>query len=78
MIKCPFCKGEIEVCIADDEGNIRDDSYLEDPYSGVSYFPKHEEKDGCPIATHEGEILGVFLYDTREELVEKFRGGKGC
>ena len=34
---CPFCGGEAEIQIADDEGNIHDEDYINDPYSGHHY-----------------------------------------
>lgn len=37
---CPFCGGEAKLQLTDDEGNFKDESYLENPYSGVGYVPK--------------------------------------
>ena len=34
---CPFCGGEAKLQLTDDEGNFKDESYLENPYSGVGY-----------------------------------------
>ena len=35
------------------------------------------ENDGCPIATEDGALLGVYAYDTKEEAVEAWnRRGK--
>ena len=69
---CPFCKISPKIQITDDEGNFRDESYLNDPWSGVSYGIVHEAaKDvDCPIATHPEELLGSALYDTLEEAAE--------
>lgn len=30
---CPFCGGEAKLQLTDDEGNFKDESYLENPYS---------------------------------------------
>ena len=68
---CPFCGGEAEVLTCDDEGNIHTQEYIDYPWSGLRYALNHEEKDnkGCPIATHEGEIIGAYLYDTEKEAI---------
>ena len=34
---CPFCGKEARLQLTDDEGNFKDESYLENPYSGVGY-----------------------------------------
>lgn len=77
MIKpkpCPFCGGKVAVVICDDEGNLRDDDYLSNPYSGVGYVLRHtyELNPKCPIAKYEGDggIVGVWIYDTAEEAIE--------
>jgi len=69
---CPFCGGQIELLACDDEGNIHDEAYMDDPWSGLCFALKHEYKDRkeCPIATHKGEILGIVLYDSAEEAIE--------
>ena len=58
MIKpkpCPFCGGKVAVVICDDEGNLHDDDYLFNPYSGVGYKLRHthELNPECPIAEYE-------------------------
>lgn len=67
---CPFCGERIDIRIHDSEGNLRDKNYMSDPWSGLSFTPKHEytKNNNCPIATHEEEILGCRLYETIEEL----------
>ena len=74
---CPFCKGKVRVAICDDEGNIHDDGYKDDPWSGLGYLLVHEEKDvpkgkHCPIATFDRDELGLgtMIYDSREEAEE--------
>lgn len=71
---CPFCGGKVAVVICDDEGNLHDDDYLSNPYSGVGYQLRHthELNPKCPIAKYEedGGIVGVWIYDTAEEAIE--------
>ena len=72
---CPFCGNKIRIVISDSEGNIHDEEYEKDPWSGLGYQLYHDITDdpteNCPIARHEGEgIMGVWIYDTREEAIE--------
>jgi len=69
---CPFCGEKIGIHIMDAEGNMRDESYLDDPWSGVSYSIKHyaTDENSCPIAGHEDESVGIWLYNTKEELIQ--------
>ena len=39
---CPFCGGEARLQLTDDEGNFKDEAYLENPYSGVGYVIMHD------------------------------------
>ena len=69
---CPFCGGEASLIVSDDEGNVRSEEYENDPWSGLSFKIKHDHYDNkdCPIASYgadEGESIGVYLYDSREE-----------
>ena len=70
---CPFCKGITHILVCDDEGNIHDEEYEKHPWSGLKYALAHyhEENENCPIATYknDGVILGVYLYDTKEEAI---------
>lgn len=70
---CPFCGKVPMIYVCDDEGNIKDDNYELDPWSGLCYSICHTIDEGfntdCPIATHDWEILGTKLYDTIDELV---------
>ncbi len=66
---CPFCGGDVEFWIMDDEFNIKGNDYVDNPWSGLRYGLSHMESsnDGCPIATEDGALLGVYGYDTKEE-----------
>lgn len=68
---CPFCGGEVLIVVCDDEGNIHDEEYEKDPWSGLGYMLYHDITNAvgdCPIAGHEGEgVLGTRIYDSREE-----------
>ena len=67
---CPWCDVPATVMVCDEEGNIHDDGYEDDPWSGLKFALRHDEDNAgrdCPIATENGAILGNWLYDTREE-----------
>lgn len=73
--KCPFCKGEAWLVVCDDEGNMHEDSYEDDPWSGLGYQLAHDishipEGQSCPIATFEYETLGTVIYDSRDAAVK--------
>lgn len=75
---CPICKGSVNILICDDEGNIHDeDGYEDNPWSGLAFVLEHthEANPDCPIAHYEGEHLGVYLYDSREEAINAWNGG---
>ena len=76
---CPFCGGKASLAVSDDEGNMRDEEYEKDPWSGLSYTIQHveEDNDGCPIANFKGEMVGTLLYDDREEATEAWNSRKG-
>lgn len=71
---CPFCGGKAKIQICDEEGNLRSEEYKSDAWSGLSYVIAHDNKENkdCPIANHDedGGIVGTFLYDSEEELIE--------
>lgn len=75
---CPFCGKNVRVQICDDEGNFRDESYLDDSWSGISYAIIHEMENGvdCPIATHPEEIIGCTLYDSKKDLAKSWNNRK--
>lgn len=64
---CPFCGDEARLVVCDSEGNVHDESYEADPYSGLSYAIVHGSDDccgECPVSTSD---LLPWLYETREE-----------
>ena len=70
--RCPFCGGGFKLIPLDDEFNIHtEDGYEKNPWSGIQYGIMHEvsENPNCPIATHNGELLGIYGYDTKEEAI---------
>lgn len=71
-LTCPFCGEEIEILICDTEGNIHSKEYEDFPWSGLRYAIGHSTEKECPIATFDEEILGTYLYETRQELIEKW------
>lgn len=69
---CPFCGGEARIQLTDDEGNLKNESYLEDPYSGIGYAIIHDEigsKEYCPIATNLDEMQGRYIYSSKEAAI---------
>lgn len=72
---CPFCGGRAVIQIRDDEGNLHNEEYEKNPWSGLSYTIAHfhEDNEDCPIARYEedeGKMGGVYLYDTKEDAIE--------
>lgn len=68
---CPFCGGNVNFLVLDDEFNVHPEDYEEDPWSGLQYGLNHDDaKAGCPIATQDGELLGIYGWDTKEEAAE--------
>ncbi len=70
---CPFCGRMPYIQLTDEEGNHRQQAYLDNSYSGVGYVLCHTDKsdiNDCPIATSEGEDLGNLIYDTEDEAAE--------
>lgn len=71
---CPFCGGKAQIVISDDEGNLRDEEYEKNPWSGLSFKIRHahEENEGCPIATYyvDDATMGVYLYGSRDEALQ--------
>jgi len=76
IIRCPFCGGEVSIGICDDEGNQHESDYEENPWSGLGFQFIHNIDNGasedCPIATYEDEILGRFIYDSRQEAQKEW------
>ena len=73
---CPICGGEVRLQLTDEEGNFKDESYLENPYSGVGYVLVHDISDSetCPIATHCDEVLGTYIYTSKEAAINAWSG----
>ena len=64
---CPYCGGEARLVVLDSEGNVHDESYETDPYSGLSYAIVHGSDDccgECPVSTSDPL---PWMYETREE-----------
>ena len=71
---CPFCGGEAKLQLTDDEGNFKDESYLENPYSGVGYVIMHDTSnstDGCPIATDSDSSQGIYIKGSSDKCLER-------
>jgi endogenous inhibitor of DNA gyrase (YacG/DUF329 family) len=69
---CPFCGGEARIQVTDDEGNLKSESYLKDPYSGIGYVIVHDTGNSsncCPIATNLEETLGRYIYSSKQEAI---------
>lgn len=69
---CPFCGGKARLQPTDDEGNFKDESYLENPYSGVGYVIMHDTSnstDCCPIATDSDSSQGSYIYASKEAAI---------
>ena len=74
---CPFCGGEAKIQLTDYEGNFKDESYLENTYSGVGYVIMHDTSnstDGCPIATDSDSSQGSYIYASKEAAINAWNG----
>lgn len=75
---CPFCGKKPLIYVCDNEGNIHNDEYIDNPWSGLSFAICHVADLGvdnsliCPIASFEAEMVGTQLYDSIDELVERW------
>lgn len=77
LMICPFCKGKVHIRVCDDEGNLHDEIYEKNPWSGLGYLLEHNIKDvpnnkSCPIATYENEFMGIHIYDSRQEAEQEW------
>ena len=69
---------ETALYVCDEEGNIKNDDYVNDPWSGLYYSICHEmdyskgNDNVCHVATFKREILGTQLYERIDELVERW------
>lgn len=81
ILKCPFCGGNVRIVVCDDEGNLHDDEYEQDPWSGLGYLLCHSTDDaidnngiGCPIAKYPGEEnMGTYIYESPDEAIEAWQ-----
>lgn len=82
LLPCPFCGGKTKIAVCDSEGNLRDDDYEQNPWSGLGYQLIHtiEENEGCPIAKYDcdGAEMGVYIYDSKEEAIEAWNRRATC
>lgn len=62
--KCPFCGGEFEIVIVDNDENIRrEEWYEENPVNGLNFGIQHNvPHHSCPIATLKSQLLGEVFY----------------
>lgn len=76
LLPCPLCGENVFIKIFDEEGNIRDEDYLDDPWSGLTFGISHPYKDissddDCVLMHWEEEHIGNLYYDLNG-LVEKW------
>lgn len=79
---CPFCGGEARIQLCDEEGNWRNEEYLENPYTGIGYVIVHDSimaKRNCPISTNPDDDMGLgeVVYDTEESAADAWNGRIG-
>lgn len=75
---CPFCGGEARLQLTDYEGNFKDESYLEEPYSGIGYVIIHNGSMGidCPVMTDRGDSIGMYIYHSKKAAIEAWNKRK--
>lgn len=76
---CPFCGRKVRLQLTDDEGNFKDKSYLENPYSGVGYVIMHDISNSthcCPIATYSDSLQGIYIYPTKQAAINAWNKRK--
>ena len=67
---CPFCGGSIDILLCDDEGNIKNSDYKNNPYlTSLWYQITHNVVGFCPIATHDEEAVGRCRYYSQEDAI---------
>ena len=71
-LACPFCGGDFQIGITDDEGNPHPADYELEPWSGLKFVILHPEKPGvfCPINTFGEDHLGGWSYGSRKEAIK--------
>lgn len=74
MLPCPFCGATPAIVVCDDEGNIHEDEYEEDPYSGLMFAIQHTEYP-CPVTSTEPYAV---LYVSRLNAIAAWNLRKTC
>lgn len=67
---CPFCGGTIDGFeIRDDEGNLHDEDYERNPYSGLHYRIIHDKtaSPNCPARNEEDTVTSQ--HDSKEDAI---------
>lgn len=65
---CPFCGGEAKIIVCDREGNLHDEGYERNSWSGLGYLIFHKSED-CPVG-HSYPSDVRCMYDTEAEAIE--------
>lgn len=73
FIPCPFCEKRPTIVILDDEGNIHDAEYEDNPWSGLRYGIQHLSKE-CLIGQHDDEEHFHWSWDSREAAILDWNG----
>jgi hypothetical protein len=70
---CPFCGIMPRLVITDDEGNLRNESYESDPFSGIAYSVAHNgpdvEEASCPAITDDNDA-GPWIFEKKKEAIK--------
>ena len=71
---CPFCGGEFEIQVTDDEGNFHDEDYIKNPWSGLWYEILHDvdKYPECLISRYSDESLGHIAANSVDYLVKQW------
>ena len=68
LLPCPFCGGESKIIVCDREGNLHDEGYERNPWSGLCYLIFHKSED-CPVGHSYPDDVRC-MYDTEAETIE--------
>lgn len=78
-LNCPFCNGKVKIGIYDDEGNLHNEEYEKNPYSGLWYAIQHFYRDvpkrleGCFLASWDSTFYEEHIgrrFATKEGLLK--------